>query len=33
MGVHNDGKFHVKCLCAIKTRFCHWLCQALFCCS
>jgi len=33
MGMHNDGKFHVKCLCTIKPRSCHWLCQALSCCS
>jgi len=29
MGMHDDGKFHVKCLCTIKPRSCHWLCPAL----
>jgi len=24
MGMHDDGKFHVKCLCALKPRSCHW---------
>jgi hypothetical protein len=33
MGMHNEGKFNVKCLCTKKPRFCHWLCQALYCCS
>lgn len=33
MGMHDDGKFHVKCLCTIKPRSCHWLCPALSFCS
>jgi hypothetical protein len=33
MGMRDDGKFHVRCLCTIKPRSCHWLFQALSCCS
>jgi hypothetical protein len=33
MGMHNGGKFHVKCLCTIKPRSCYLLRQALSCCS
>lgn len=33
MVMHDDGKFHVKCLCTIKPRSCHWLCPALSFCS
>jgi hypothetical protein len=33
MGMHNDGKFHVQCLCTIKPRSCHLLFPTVSCCN